>query len=125
MPDASQVFTLTIPPGNGSTTPATYPMSLGLSEVVNCIISWPAGCVGLVGCVLMAANSPAFPRQAGKFLVFDDYVYPFGVTNQIQSGNWALYAYNADYFAHTLQVVLEYDYVITDLSNSSSLQVSI
>jgi hypothetical protein len=125
MPDASQVFTVTAPAGNGSTTSAYYPLAIGLAEVVNCIITWPAGCAGLVGVVLMAANSPAFPRQQNTYLAFDDYVYEFGVTNQIQTGDWGLQIYNADYFNHTIQVVLEYDYVTTTNQLTDSLQVSV
>lgn len=125
MPDASRVFTVTTPPGNGVATPVSYPLSLGLAEVVNCIITFPAGCSGLVGCQLMAAHTAAFPQQANTYLAFDDWVYPFGITGQIQTGDWYLLAYNADYFPHTLQVVLEYDYVLTSAAPSPSFAVGI
>lgn len=125
MPDASQVFAVTVPPGNGSTVSAYYPLSIGLAEAVNCIVTWPAGCVGLVGVALLAANSWAFPYASNTYLAFDDFIYTFGISNQIQTGNWGLQAYNADWYAHTIQVVLEYDYVMTDVQPGSSLQVSI
>jgi hypothetical protein len=124
MADASQVFSITVPPGNGSTTPATYPLPLGLAEVVTSILTWPAGCSGLVGVALLAGGSWAFPYIADTYMAFDDFVYPLGITNQIQTGDWALSAYNSDYYPHTIQVVMEYDYVITDQTVNTSLQVS-
>lgn len=125
MPDASQVFDITVPAGNGMTIPVSYPLSIGLAEVVNCILTWPAGCCGLVGVALLAANSWAFPVKSNTYYAFDDFKYSLAVTNQIQTGNWLLNAYNTDYFAHTIQVVLEYDYVVTDQLANQSLQIGI
>jgi hypothetical protein len=123
--DASQIFQVTIPPGNGSTVSAYTPISIGLADVDNCTITWPSGCVGLVGVALLAAKSWAFPVIQNTYMAYDDYVHQIAVTNQIQTGNWGIQAYNADYFAHTITVLMEYDYVTTDVSPSPSLQVSV
>lgn len=125
MSDASQAFSILIPAGNGVLTSAYYPLAIGLAEVTRCIIAWPAGCCGNVGASLLAANTAAFPRQSGVYLAFEDYTYAFDVSNQIQTGNWGIEAYNTDYFDHTLYIVLEYDYVLTSVASSPSTQISI
>lgn len=125
MSDASRVFQITAPAGNGSTTPANYELQLGLAEVVSCIITWPAGCCGLVGVALLAADSWAFPVTPNTYMAYDDFNYTLQITNQIQTGDWSVSIYNADFYSHTIQFVMEYDYVLTDQGSSSGLQVSL
>lgn len=124
MADASQSFAFTLPAGNGSNATAEYSMQLPICDVSKITITWPAGCAGLVGLAVQAAGTNAFPYIAGQFMNFDDYTYPLEVTNQLDSGDWSLLAYNADYFAHTVQLVMEYNYINTNSGVSSSLQVS-
>jgi hypothetical protein len=125
MADASQVFNFPVPPGNGSSALSSMSMNLGLSEVTGFSVRFPAGCCGLVGVAIYAAHSPAFPVGANQYWAFDDYIYVSTVTNQIQTGQWGLVCYNLDAFTHTIQCVMEYDYVITDALANASLQVSI
>jgi hypothetical protein len=125
MADASQAFSIVVPAGSGVATPQETELNLGLCDVAHCVITWPAGCCGLVGVALLAAESWAFPQQMNTFYAFDDFNYPFDVTNQIQTGDWSVVAYNLDYYDHTIQVVVEYDYVMTDQASPTPAQVSV
>lgn len=125
MPDASKVFNIIAPAGNGSTTPVETQIPLGLSDVVNCIITWPSGCCGLVGVALLAAESWAFPVQQGTYMAYDDFKYAFGISNQIETGDWSVSIYNADYYAHTIQITLEYDYITLPVQQSPGMAISL
>lgn len=125
MADASQVFSSLIPAGNGSSATTTKQTPLGLSRVRRVLITYPYGCAGLVGVQIRAADGYAFPNQQNTFIAFDDYVYPFEVTGQIDGGNWSVVAYNKDILPHTIQVVYEYDYVRQAVAQSSSNPISL
>jgi len=125
MADASQSFEITVPAGNGSTATMETEFDLGSCNVTGCNIVWPAGCSGLVGAALLAAESWAFPAKQGTFWRYDDFVYSFSISNQITTGDWSLVAYNADYYDHTIQVVIEYDYLTSVVSSPMSLQIGV
>lgn len=125
MSDASRAFTLTVPAGFGASTETSFALSLPVCDVTACLITWPSGCVGLVGAALQAAGTNAFPFGQNQFLAYDDFTYEFQVTNQINSGDWSILAYNQDYFAHTLTVVLEYDYITLGNAPTTSLAISL
>ena len=105
MSDYTQVFDLTIPAGNGVATPVEYATPVGICDVERILITFPPGCAGLVNACIFAAHSPAYPNLANTYLAYDDYTYDQAVTNQINSGQWSIEAYNLDYFPHLLQVV--------------------
>jgi hypothetical protein len=63
----------------------------------------PPGPAGLVGFAIYGGGSQIFPQQNDTWFIFDDYVYDQAVSNQIDSGQWAIVAYNLDVFDHTLQ----------------------
>lgn len=125
MPDASQAFSVTIPAGSGSVATHTTALPLPISNVTRCLLTWPAGCAGLVGVALMFAGTQQFPYVAGQFMAFDDFTYPFDITNQPTSGAWNLIGYNQDYYDHTIQVILEYDYIILGSGPATSALVSV
>lgn len=120
MVDASQVFQPIFPPGNGSIVVSSLDTPLGPSIVRRILVTFPAGCGGLVGIRISAAQGFAFPSVQGQYITFDDYTYPFDVSNQIDGGNWSIYGYNIDWIAHEVQVVYEYDYLRQPVNQSSS-----
>lgn len=111
MADASAIFEPLLPPGNGSNAFYTYAASLGPSIVRRILITFPAGCGGLVGVAIVAGGTVAFPVGGGSYFSFDDYTYAFDVSNQVTTGQWSLLMYNADYILHGIQVVFEYDFL--------------
>lgn len=125
MADASQVLASVTNPTGSNTSLALANIDLGPSEVKRILLTFPAGCGGLVGVRIEAAGGYAFPNQPGQFLSFDDYTYAFDVTNQAQTGRWTKVAYNVDLIPHLVTVVFEYDYLRGIQSVSQSLAVAL
>lgn len=111
MADTSAIFEPLLAPGNGSRAASVFPISLGDSIVRRILLTFPAGCGGLVGVAVTAGGTAAFPFNPGSYFSFDDYTYAFDVGTQIETGNWGLITYNADFTIHSVQVVFEYDYI--------------
>ena len=109
MADFSQSIQCTVPPGFGTQTLQGFPANLPDCIVVKILVTFPPGCAGLVGVSLFAGGSPAYPNVAGQYMAFDDYTLDQDVSNQIQTGQWDVIAYNLDINPHTLQVVFECD----------------
>lgn len=93
--------------------------NLGPSIVRRILITWPAGCGGLVGVRIEAGGGFAFPNVDGQYLSFDDYTYAFDVANQTTSGQWLAACYNVDYIDHEITVVYEFDYLRGNQQSSS------
>lgn len=111
MADALQVFQFIYPAGNGARTVYSNNIDLGPSRVTRLLLTFPPGCSGQVGAAVQAGGSFAFPSLNGEFVTFDDYTYVIDVTGQIDSGKWAVTAYNLDVIDHEIQWVFEYNYL--------------
>lgn len=111
MADASRVFIPAIAPGNGVPHYTLMQCPLGPSIVRRILITWPAGCGGLVFIQIQAGGGYAFPNQINEYLAFDDFTYTFEVSNQITSGDWSIVYYNMDYIGHDPIIVFEFDYL--------------
>lgn len=123
MSDSTASFTITIPPNTAN--PQTTKCPLGLSDVQDILVSVPAGCAGNVGFQIWAGGSVAYPLEPSQFFVFDDYVYVQEVSNQIESGQWAIVAFNTDTFPHTLRVYFRYNNIALSPSTSVGLPVGL
>ena len=125
MADTSKIRTYSPPPGGGTITPVTFREAFGFCVMRRILITFPPGCGGVVGAAVMAANSSAYPSDPAVYYLFDDYTYPIEVTNQIQTGDWAVICYNAGFLPHNLQVVYEYDYISPSTSSVNAIPVSL
>jgi hypothetical protein len=125
MPDVSYVADLVLPAGNGAQSFNSIDAPLGDSSVRRILLTFPPGCAGLVGVVIFAGGSVAYPINGDKYFVFDDYTYVLEAKGQITSGQWKVVGYNTDYYQHTIQVIFEYDYLIQGPALPSGLPVSI
>lgn len=125
MVDASQAFVINCPPGNGVQQVHPFPVNLGPSIVRRILITWPAGCGGLLFIQIQAGGGYAFPNQQGQYLAFDDYTYAFDVANQINSGQWSVLSYNMDYIGHDPIIVFEYDYLRGTVAPASVTPISL
>jgi hypothetical protein len=96
-------FAITIPANTAIITPVTTQTPLGICTLVEIKVVIPPGPAGLVGFAINGGGSQIFPQGTDKWFIFDDYVYDQPVDNQINSGQWAVAAYNLDVFDHTLQ----------------------
>lgn len=125
MADALQTFGPIFVAGKGAQTIAALPIDLGLCDVSRILITWPAGCGGLVGIQIQAAGGFAFPSKPNQFLSFDDYTYDLEVNNQTTSGKWSIVGYNVDYIDHLITVVFEYDYLRGNVVGRASQPIAI
>lgn len=125
MSDFMNITDLTVPANTAQATPINQPILLGLCKVDKVQITFPPGCSGLVGAAIYAGGSPAYPNQSNKYLAFDDLTFNQDVANQINSGQWAVVAYNTDVIPHTLQVIFHADYLVQDQSAPSSAPISL
>jgi hypothetical protein len=125
MVDASQVFIPAAAPGNGVKQVFALPADLGPCTVRRILITWPAGCGGLLFIQIQAAGGFAFPNQPGMFLAFDDYTYVIDVSNQTNSGKWSIVYYNLDYIDHDPIIVFEFDYLRGDTPVGSTTPIAI
>lgn len=111
MSDFTTPFTILVPAGTPQSAPIFTATPLGLSDVqeIDCVV--PAGCAGNVGFQIVAGLSPAYPNTPGGFFVFDDYIFTQEVSNQLNSGQWGISAYNLDTFPHTLRFYFKANYI--------------
>lgn len=125
MTDTVAAFSLTVPANTPIANPATFNTNIGLSDVQDILITVPPGCAGLVGFSIYAGGSPAYPRDFNTWFIFDDFTYDQEVSNQIDSGQWSVVAYNLDTYAHTINFYFRYNYVTISPGNSFSMPVSV
>lgn len=125
MVDASQAFVISKPPGNGVKQVGVFPVNLGPCLVRRILITWPAGCGGLLFIQIQAGGGYAFPNQQDQYLAFDDYTYAFDVSNQINNGNWSVVSYNLDFIQHDPIVTFEFDYLRGSVAPSSNTPIAL
>lgn len=125
MADASQVFIPAAAPGNGVKQVFILNAPLGPSVVRRILITWPAGCGGQLFIRIQAGGGFAFPSAPETYLAFDDYTYDFEVSNQINSGQWAIVYYNLDYIEHDPIIVFEYDYLRGTVTQASTTPIAL
>lgn len=113
MTNSIQVFQLALPAGNGSANLSSIPCPLGLSDVSQIILQFPAGCAGNVGVQLLMGGGPAYPAMSGQFFNLDDYVFVIPVSGMGNSGQWQLQGFNTDFYQHTITATFFYDWADT------------
>jgi hypothetical protein len=125
MADAIQAFILDVPAGNGGGLIHSVDCPLGWSDVSNIMITFPAGCSGLVGARIEYAGNQVYPISISGWFVLDDYVLQIPVTNQQQAGQWRLAAYNIDYYPHSITAYFSFNYLLPSNQPSSSGLISL
>jgi hypothetical protein len=123
MTDAVAAFPILIPPS--TVTPILFPCKLGWSNVEDIIVSVPPGCAGNVGFQIWAGGTTLYPIEPGQYFVFDDYPYVQKALQSYNAGQWAISAYNLDFYQHTLQAYFRFNYVTLSPSLSSGQPVSV
>lgn len=102
-------FAVTVPPGTPQATPLTQSIAFP-SRVVRSI-SWrvPPGPSGKMGWALTSAGAPVIPIQRGVYVVTDDRADTWLLDGYLDSGNWAVTAYNTGVYAHTVYLTFALD----------------
>ena len=102
-----QHFAHTIP--NTATTASPYvgQMQLGVFKVDWVEVGVPDGVNGVVGFYIASSHVQVVPFPPGSstvWVVSNDRVFHWDLTDQPDSGDWQFYAYNTGGYSHTLTV---------------------
>jgi hypothetical protein len=125
MSDFTAAFSVTIPAGTTIASPVLVPCNIGIADVESILVVVPAGCAGNVGFQIWAGGTTSYPTSKTQWFIFDDYTFTQEVSNQINSGQWAINAYNVDTFQHVLQVYFKANHVTPSPVPASSPLVSL
>lgn len=99
-----RTFAVTIPAGTPQASPAIIDLAMPARVVT--AIRWrvPPGPRGELGWALGAAGVRVLPWGEDQWVVADDEVAEWPLTDQITSGAWQLQGYNTGSFDHTVYV---------------------
>lgn len=125
MTDRVEWFDTQVAAGILATAPHTYSLAFSPGTVVGITVKVPPGPAGNVGFQIWAGGSQYIPRTPGVYIVPDDDRIDWPVTNAIDSGSWALVAYNTDVWPHLLQVGFQVNENSPNYGGSSSTYVSV
>ncbi len=104
MPDLVQSFVPSIPAGTAIASPVTVPMNIP-SRIVNKIrVRIPPGPSGQMGFQIGSSGQQIIPENTGAFLVADDEIFEWDVTDFPQGGSYQLIGYNLGIYAHSVYV---------------------
>lgn len=102
-------FQVTIPKGTPIATPQVSSLSFNDGEVSKVHIQVPPGPSGLVGFRFLHKGSQVIPYTGSTFIIADDRVIDWTLTDYPTADGWELQAYNIDVWDHTLYLEFEID----------------
>lgn len=104
MADRIEPFQVVIPAGTLQAAPqvTTMPFSDGIVDRLT--ITVPPGPSGLVGFQIWHLGSQIIPYTGSVFIVADNRIIEWDLSNFPQASGWQIAAYNLDQFQHTLYV---------------------
>ena len=114
-----QQFVCTVPAGTPEATPVTIEMQLGIFEVSWVEILVPPGPSGQVGFYLASSNTQTIPWWNGltnSWIVADNELLRYDLSDQPDSGDWQFVAYNQGNFPHSIYVRFGLDLVTVPAS---------
>lgn len=102
-------FAVTVPPGTTPAAPLVTPIVFPARVVA--AVSWrvPPGPAGKLGWALTSAGAWVIPVQPNTYLVTDNQADTWDLEGYLDSGNWAVTAYNAGVFPHTVYLTFLLD----------------
>jgi hypothetical protein len=107
MADRVHAFDVTIPAGTAKASPATTALSMLEGRVVRMALTFPDGCVGLVGIGVHYAHTQVIPFDVNTWLLANGVRLQFDLHNYPTGNQWALIGYNTDVYDHTIYVEFE------------------
>lgn len=102
MADRVEIFDVTIPAGTPIAAPLVTALPFSDGIVTKIIVTVPPGPSGFVGFKFTHMGGPVIPYTGTTFVVADDRIVEWDLTNMPSNSGWQLTAYNIDIFAHTL-----------------------
>lgn len=97
-------FAATIPAGTDATAPHRVDLSFPPREVDSITVRVPPGPSGTVGFALQNSDVTVIPIAGEDWIITDDEVITWQLTDQITSGSWQLIGYNTGTYDHTVYV---------------------
>lgn len=107
MADRVHAFDVTIPAGTAKAAPTTTALPMPEGRAVRVTLTFPLGCVGLVGVSLQYAHAQVIPFDSGSWLLANGARLPFDLHNYPTGNQWALVGYNTDVYPHTIYAEFE------------------
>lgn len=97
-------FEITVPLKTAKSAPLVENTRFAAGEVVKIEVVIPGGSAGLVGFAIASSKQPIIPLNAGAFIIGDAEPFTRDLEGYPNSGDWQVFAYNEDIYAHSLQV---------------------
>lgn len=102
-------FAVTVPAGTAIATPLVTPIVFPSRTVL--AVSWrvPPGPSGHLGWALTSAGAWVIPIVRNTYMVTDNQADTWELDGYLDSGNWAVTAYNTGIYPHTLYLTFALD----------------
>lgn len=104
-------FTVTCPAGTTKANAILTNLTMPTREVREIEVRVPPGPNGEMGFAIAFAGQNIIPFNAGEYVVTNDEVIPWELTNYPTSGAWQIRMYNTGAYDHTVQVRFYVDLV--------------
>jgi hypothetical protein len=104
MAEEVREFHITIPAGTAKSAGFTASLSMPTRTVEQIDIIVPPGPRGEVGFQIGSSGAQIIPIQTGTYIVTDNEVIHFPLSEQINSGGWEFYGYNNGIYDHTIMI---------------------
>lgn len=101
--------TLLVPAGTTKAAPVSTILYPTRAAIIQLEVLIPPGPSGFVGFQLWHSSAQVLPDDAGNWIVADDEVIRWEFDDLQPWPNWALHAYNLDFYDHTLYVRIHLD----------------
>jgi hypothetical protein len=102
-------FVVLTPAGTTVAAPLTTSLAMPGRIVRSIRVRVPPGPAGSVGFALVSGGQQMIPEAAGTYLVMDDEVVDWPLTDQLETGAWQLRTYNVGRWDHTLYLTFLLD----------------
>lgn len=99
--DRVEPFTVTVPAKTPKASPVEFQTTFTPGRVVMLEVDVPPGHNGLTGFSIAQAHQPIYPSVAGQFVVANGRTFAWDMHDDIDSGNWQIFAYNLSQLPHS------------------------
>lgn len=97
-----RAFDVTIPAGTTSDAPYQTALTFPVRTVTEINIRIPPGPSGTMGFAIQNSGDTIIPYNNGDWIITDNEVMDWPLTNFIESGSWGLIGYNTGSYDHTV-----------------------
>lgn len=113
MADRIELFQVTVPAGTAIAAPQVTATSFADGVVTRIIVTIPPGPSGFCGFKFTHLGGPVIPYTGAGYVIGDDRIVDWPVTNMPSASGWQFVAYNTDIFPHTFYIEYMIDEIVT------------